>query len=226
MPKRRSVSSEVDADAAAAIEALRGRGGHRHDPVRFRFIEALARRAAAQHGAARRILDDRLAALLAAYGGEMESTRHADSDDGRPVDAVQKPPRHSALADLAGHIALNASSQEDGVASGDAARGLSAPFELKMLPYFRRTWSRLSADRRLSPSHATVPDNPGPLNSHHLVHQALTSMRDLSPGYLSHFMSYVDALLWLDDANGTPAATGASAPREASPKKSARGKAG
>ncbi|RZI95914.1 MAG: DUF2894 domain-containing protein [Variovorax sp.] len=82
-----------------------------------------------------------------------------------------------------------------------------APADLEpTLGYLRNTWSRLSAERRLTQSLATVPGNAGPLNSHHLAHRALTVMRDISPGYLSRFVSYVDALLWLDEANSAPAA--------------------
>ncbi|PKO55269.1 MAG: hypothetical protein CVU28_06990, partial [Betaproteobacteria bacterium HGW-Betaproteobacteria-21] len=44
-----------------AIGGLRARGAARFDPVHFRFIESLARRAAAHGGAARRELDRRLA---------------------------------------------------------------------------------------------------------------------------------------------------------------------
>ncbi|MDO9352812.1 MAG: DUF2894 domain-containing protein, partial [Solirubrobacteraceae bacterium] len=65
------------------------------------------------------------------------------------------------------------------------------------LGYLRSTWSRLSADQRLTQSLAKVPENAGPLNSQHLVHRALTQIRDLSPEYLHHFMAQVDALLWL-----------------------------
>jgi hypothetical protein len=55
-------------DAGAALAALRERGRDRADPVRFRFIEAMARRADAHGGDARRMLDERIAQLLAAYG--------------------------------------------------------------------------------------------------------------------------------------------------------------
>ena len=73
-----------------------------------------------------------------------------------------------------------------------------------LLDYFRNTWARLSAEQRLTQSLAQTPDHAGPLNSHHLVHRSLTLMREVSPGYLHRFMSYVDALLWVDQA-GTPA---------------------
>src|SRR5687767_2172570 len=51
----------------AAVAALRERGAHRADPVRFRFIEALARRAEGQPPAVRQRLDATLARALAEY---------------------------------------------------------------------------------------------------------------------------------------------------------------
>jgi hypothetical protein len=101
----------------------------------------------------------------------------------------------------------------------------SSSHELKTLSYFRSTWSRLSADRRLTQTLAAVPENAGPLNSHHLVHRALMLMRELSPEYLHRFMAHVDALLWLDRANVRSAAGSAETPRAEGPRKSARGKA-
>lgn len=51
--------------AGDPLAALRERGAARADPVRFRFLEALAARAATQRGDARRLLDARLARALA-----------------------------------------------------------------------------------------------------------------------------------------------------------------
>ncbi|VTU29888.1 DUF2894 domain-containing protein [Variovorax sp. RA8] len=206
-------------DPGATLDAWRERGDHRLDPVRFRFIEALARRAAAHHGDARRILDDKLVQLLAAYGEDVEKRR------GAPVPAAtakqQDPPDPGPLAGLLDHIARHAASQGE-----EPAPGLSAaPGELKTLGYFRSTWSRLSADRRLTQSLAAVPENAGPLNSHQLVHRALTLMRELSPEYLHRFMSHVDALLWLDRANAASASPAAAeAARTEGRRKAARNK--
>ena len=69
---------------------------------------------------------------------------------------------------------------------------------------------------------AKVPENAGPLNSQHLVHRSLTLMRDLSPEYLNRFMSYVDALSWLDQAN----AMGADVARAETKRKTARRRSG
>ncbi|MDP9965189.1 hypothetical protein J2W37_002909 [Variovorax paradoxus] len=218
--------SSSSIDPAAVLDAWRAQGGHRRDPVRFRFIEALARRAAAHEGDARRILDERLAVLLAAYRGNLEEARHAD---GLPAvrDASAKQaarPSRGPLAELVEHMARQAPPQgDDGAAADDA---VSATPELKTLRYFRSTWSRLSADRRLTQSLAKVPENAGPLNSHHLVHRSLMLMHELSPEYLNRFMSYVDTLLWVDQLNGSNGPAAANAPRAEGPKKNARGKSG
>ena len=201
-------------DPGAILDAWRARGEQGLDPVRFRFIEALARRADAQRGEARRILDDKLNKLIAAYGEDLARCARADATASRPGQA----PR-GVLAELVDHLARHSSSDGNGPLTSDVALGLSSLPELKTLSYFRSTWSRLSANRRLRQSLATMPENAGPLNSHHLVHRSLTLMRDLSPEYLNRFMSYVDTLLWLDQAS---AGTGTAAPE--SPRKTARGK--
>ena len=209
-------------DPDAMIAAWRQRGDHRFDPVRLRFIEALAKRAATHHGEARRILDDRLATLLATYGEELERARCTKGD----ATTAQGPSRRGPLAELVDHVARHPSSHGDGAAARDAVPGHSSPGELKTLRYFRSTWSKLSADRRLTQSLAKMPQNAGPLNSHHLVHRSLMLMRDLSPEYLNRFMSYVDALLWLEQVNGASATAGTDAPRAESHRKTARSRSG
>lgn len=213
-----------DMDAGATIDAWRARGDHRFDPVRFRFIEALATRAAAHGGDARRILDDKVAKLLAAYGEDLERAGRAHGDTADPSARQEIQSHRGALAELVDHIARQGLPDGDSPAPDDAAPGLPASAELKTLRYFRSTWSRLSADRRLAQSLANVPGNAGPLNSQQLVHRSLTLMRELSPAYLEHFVSYVDALLWLDHRrNGGGALSGADAPRPESHRKPPRG---
>ncbi|TAJ60381.1 MAG: DUF2894 domain-containing protein [Variovorax sp.] len=230
-PQRRPVSSDAPIDAnddpLAAVAAWRARGAGRFDPVRLHFIETLAKRTAAQRGEARRLLDERLRQLLSAYG----------EDFGKAVPeaaaATSQPLPRSALAELVEHIARQSPLPEEAPAPSGAvpARATSAslassvaaaPAELKTMRYFRGTWSRLSADRRLTQSLAKMPENAGPLNSHHLVHRALILMRDLSPEYLNRFMTYVDTLLWVEQLQ----ASQASAPtaRAEGARKSGRGK--
>ena len=184
------------------------------DRVRERYAQALARRASAHVGAARRVLDARLAALLA---------HPARSPDDEPVAPGAREAR-GPLAELVAHAARQKPASVLGAGakassnSTDKPAAVPAP-EAKTLQFFKRTWSRLSADQRLAQSRATLPDNAGPLNSHHLVHRSLTLMRELSPEYLEHFVAYVDALQWLEQSNEAEAAE--LAPRAPAPRRSA-----
>ena len=179
----------------ASIELLRARGAQRLDPLRFCFIEALARRAQAHDGDTRRLLDTKLAAALAACAARLDSTRHSPGPAPARGDAPAPP---GPLADLLRR--LDEHQPADTAAPAPPLR--SAPAELKALRQFRSTWAQLSVDRQLRQSLAQVPDKAGPLNSNRLVQRSLARLRELSPAYLARFMVYADALLWLHDAAG------------------------
>lgn len=202
-------------DARAMLDAWREAGADRVAPLRFQFMDALERRAAAHGGEARRLLDGKLAALIQAYESELDSARDPDSTPNRPAAATPEP---GPLAALTAYMAD----------PGPDARGttnLRASYpELESLEYFRSVWSRVSADRQVRQSQEQVHKNAGPLNSNQLVHRALSLMREVSPGYLQQFLSYTDALMWLEQVHAALAPP----PREAAPragaKKTARGK--
>ena len=211
------------------VAAWRQRGAHHIDPVRFRFIEALARRAREQQGPARRILDAKLDKALSQYAerfaqaqgearetlsrsaakypdtaGELERLFDAGDFGGldRCVASLENHAGQSPLADLAAYIAQHASADQDGAAAANVGAPLRPSAELKSLRYFRNTWAKLSVEQQLALALAQGPENAGPLNSHLLVLRSLKLMRDISPDYLNRFMSYVDTLLWLEQADG------------------------
>lgn len=188
----------------ATLDAWRAQGADALDPVRFRVIEAMHRRAMAYDGVTRRALDARIARLIDAYANDLAS--HV-----KPGAPVSKPVR-GALAELADRIADNK----------DAS--LAYP-EMEALDYFRQTWNTLSTERQFRQSLAQVPGNAGPLNSSSLVHRSLMLMRELSPGYLQQFLSYADALSRLEHMNGAITATGDKDAARAGPaRKSGRSK--
>ncbi|MBF4050715.1 DUF2894 domain-containing protein [Burkholderia pseudomallei] len=244
---------DVAARAQHTLDAWRERGADRLDPVRFRFIDALRRRAAAHGGDARRLLDTRLAALIDAYAADLrraESNGDACECAGAPAPAsssssssstspaptpaapsttTTSPPASSpaepargplaALLDYIGSRERPTASAPDETRAAPASSTASGRVALRaepaLLDYFRETWSKLSADSQLRASLEQVPKNAGPLNSSSLVHRSLSLMRELSPEYLRQFLSYVDALSWLQQMNGDEAATGDEAARGA-----------
>ncbi|MGN6667767.1 MAG: DUF2894 domain-containing protein [Trinickia sp.] len=251
----------------ATLDAWRAGGADRVNPTRFRFIDALARRAAGHEGEVRRVLDERLAALIADYsrdieraeaeraeaeaivvrvdgaGKRSEPAHHAVA--GAHSTPTQNVPRASALAELVSLLTKRATANPASEAS--ASRGaLDLPShdrdrlpDLPVLDYFRETWSKFSTEKTLRQSLEQVPDNAGPLNSNSLIHRSLSLMRALSPGYLQQFLSYVEALSWMEQlpvpvagagtgagaGAATAAAPAAEAARTGGAKKAVRGKA-
>jgi len=206
----------------AIIAALREQGADRFDPVRFRFIETLARRTADLQGAARDVLDGRLAQALADYEARLAQ---AAGESGQPV-ASEELTGSSPLAELLALIGQPVPEDPAGSIDKIGLRHVEAPGELKSMRYFRSTWSKLSVDKQLAQALEKAPENAGPLNSHHLVLQSLRQMRDISPAYLKRFMSYVDALFWLDQADGSRSAgqkSGAGGDAEKTRKSARRG---
>ncbi|WP_329601737.1 DUF2894 domain-containing protein [Paraburkholderia antibiotica] len=221
--------------AHATLDAWRASGAHRLDPLRFDLLEALARRAVQHSGDARRVLDDRVSALLSEYAARVE---RAEADaDADATSAVVQPcaapdvPDAPVVADAADaanepdHATLAALIARLGQhhARADAPHAGAYP-ELPALDHFREVWSKVRTEKQLRQSLAPVPGNAGPLNSSSLVHRALSLMRELSPGYLKQFLSYVDTLSWLEQMNGGAPAE-KEAPRAAAASKSTRRKA-
>jgi hypothetical protein len=127
-------------------------------------------------------------------------------------------PAMESLAEVVNYLASHASTS---LPSHTAA----AYPELPALDYFREVWSKVRTEKQMRQSLAPVPGNAGPLNSSSLVHRSLSLMRELSPGYLKQFLTYVDTLSWMEQMTGGGAPTGKETPRSGSIGRSARGKA-
>lgn len=84
--------------------------------------------------------------------------------------------------------------------------------QLPAVDDFRRLWSQLRAREYARTALAAAPADAGPLNSARLAQRALALMHDASPGYLQHFMTWLDALSWLEQmqAGGMPGIAGGS----------------
>ncbi len=225
-----AAAAEADlADLSAGIAALRDQGAARLDPLRFGFIEALARRAAAHEGPARALLDAKLAAALADCRARCAEMRSPESDATAPTPPEKSvPPDTTPLGALLARLAAT-----DVVAPDSDARTRNVPAGtspqaaapgLKSVQLFGGHWARLGIEQQLAQALASAPENAGPLNSHRLVLRALERMRDLAPDYLHRFIVYADALCWLEDAErGMAAAQAAAGERKrASPARTRR----
>ena len=172
--------------------------------VRLQMAAALEKRAAGQGGEVRRLLDDRLALLarepVVDCAGNASREAHSEADKSSLL------PSLSALAVL--------------LAEAAAARSHAVP-AVDAVDQFRRIWSTVRTESQLRQSMQQAPDNAGPLNSAALVHRAIALMRGISPGYLQHFLSYVDDLSSIEALFGSASAA-KETPRVASAKKRAK----
>lgn len=195
------------------IDALRQDGVDQFDPVRFHYIEALARRAGAHQGLVRRILDARLTDAAAALRERFELAQMNEQSDALATtsSAPGEAQNPETLGDLVRHLARHFPDTADGGSDTPLA---SRP-ELKSVRYFRNTWSRLSAEKQVTQALGQAPKNAGPINSHVVALRSLALMRDASPDYLNRFMAYVDTLLCLEQQSEKAALPAAKPPRAA-----------
>ncbi len=173
------------ADLQAALNALRARGAAERDPVRFAYLEALTRRAAAQPEAVQKSLNTTLMIQFA------DACRKLASRPPAPAKVIPTEDASTPLADLLAYI------RQHGDRPPETPHAGPAP-ELRSIARFHETWARLSSEQQLTQTLAQAPGNAGPMNSQHLVLRSLQLMRDIAPDYLQSFMSYIDTLIWME----------------------------
>jgi len=176
------------------------------DRTRFAVIEALHARAQAHEGEVRALLQAKLDALVADYVQRIAGA--AASVPSEPGLSCGRTGLQALVTELTGQ------------------RSAAYP-ELPVLAEVRASWAKLRNASQLRESLAQVPTNGGPLNSGVLVHRALTLMKETSPGYLTHFMAYLDALSGMEHLHqwGVLVATPKVVPRGAKPRRPRAGKA-
>lgn len=181
-------------ESEPSLDSLRAEGAHRHDPVRFRYLEVLAGRLPAQTPAVQQVLAGRLQAAMADYAAR---ARAAAS---RPQAATAPAGAPSALEALNGDLAARARADADAV----LLDGGASVSDMKSVRRFGEVWSKISAEQQVAEAITRGPENAGPLNAHRLVLRSLALMQLLSPDYLRHFLSQMDTLLWLEQAAAKP----------------------
>lgn len=227
------------------LVGLRETNADRFDPVRFRFIESLLERAATKRGPVQDILENKISAALTSYKADQHAaavhlerlSAQASASDAQGALAKlvglrelldqKQAPLDSATSALERtlneqeHLSLTGamftadiSAERDGGMDTRGQRPLKASQEMQV------SQQRRSVVKRVEVAIQQGPESPGPLNPQMLAIKALTSMRELSPQYLSRYINYLDALLWLERAAERPApAKPASKARKAARKK-------
>ena len=180
------------------LATLRQAGAARVDAVGWHYIEVLAERSRSVSGAAQALLNDKLHRMLGEFDARM-NTEPARSGDGARGSNVSPSP----LALLLQEMSPQASTQpQGGVGSIKPWRG-----ESPRVQQFRKQLRKISVQKQVSRAIAQAPQNAGPINSHRLVLRALGLMRDIAPDYLNRFMTHLDTLLFLEEAEKARSST-------------------
>ena len=228
------------------IAALLDSGAQRFDPVRFCYIESMARRALDQAEPVARITQGKALAALQQYQADLLVAQEdaaaivtratADFPDASDtlqqlfeqyqfrairqlVNREQRQNISGLVAGLTSQVTQSEGSARDnaGAASladilrqqendvvaamSDATAVTNNTGELKSVRHFRQSLEKISIEKLVARAMKEVPEDAGPLNPQMLVIRSLTTMRELSPRYLNRFVSYMDTLLWLEQAD-------------------------
>lgn len=185
------------ADPRARLHDWRERQLDRHDPVAFAVLEALQMRAMQHAGETRRVLEQRLAERVQAYASRLP---HGAGRTAAPV-ARPAPPLTALVA------ALSSRTQAPAATAAPVGTPPAAGYPaLPALDEFRALWANVRSHSQVRQSLAAAPSDGGPLNSAVLVQRAITRMGETSPGYLKHFLAYLDNLSWLEQLQPRSAA--------------------
>lgn len=183
------------ADPRTRMAEWRARQLDRHDPVGFAVLEALQARALQYDGITRQQLEQRLGERVADYARRLP---RACADTGDAGASAAPTPLAALVAEL-------------------AARPQQAP---QAVEPFRALWATVRSRSQVRQSLAAAPSDGGPLNSAVLVHRAITLMGQSSPGYLKHFLGYLDNLSWLEHLQPRSSAPARDVGRIAKPRRS------
>ncbi|MEW9622838.1 DUF2894 domain-containing protein [Rhodanobacter geophilus] len=193
-------------DAHARLDAWRRQGADRVDPLRFAWMAALAQRAARHDGAVRRRLDRRLQELADAYAALL-----ADPPAAKPPRGADESPLRQLLAQFGSAPRRDAAPQPASVAQAGEPGGQAPAIDTAPMPVldeFRQLWSRIRIDSLLRQCLDSLSADAGPLHSSVLTYRAMALMREVSPGYLQHFVAYADVLTWMEPLGGGAAGGG------------------
>lgn len=198
------------------LAALKQKGLDRYDVVAFAGIESLLNRAAAQREKVRvRVfrkaqqaldhyiqqykLDERMASdQTIAEDVMVDEARLSKSPHNTTINALIALRQYVDGVDVnsGAEIADSDVSPVDTTASAEPVTPSVLP-ALKSSAAYHRLQHQQRIDQFMDAALNAKPENPGPLNPETLAIRLLTQINDVSPEYISHYVTYFDTLQWL-----------------------------
>jgi len=208
-------------ELSATIALLLEHGADSFDPIRFRYIESMVKRAGEQRKLVAQIIEEKVRKALDDYQKDFSEKSKAEQNNvitskgSAQKQGVEISDARAELVALTQHLDQGKShnecvddgsftnvlrQQESDVVQSVAGEITAPRREPSAIRLYRESWIKQNSDRLVVQSVKNGPEDPGPLNSQMLVIHSLSTMRGLSPDYLNRFVSYVDTLLWLEQA--------------------------
>ncbi len=187
------------------IEELRRCGADQLDPVRFRYLDALAQRLAAnglQHTRHWQKLVQAVSEFQAKCELANQATQHDQPRQFSPLAALlavlnQAPevPATDPRSELEQRV-FGEAAEDSGTAHHPASNGRLQP--LKAMARVKADYGAQALQDRIRHAIEQIPKDAGPMNAHRLVSRAIAEMQRLSPEYLNRFANYTDTLMALE----------------------------
>jgi len=204
--------NEQLSDIEQRLADLKANGEHHFDPVRYNHATALLQKASQAREPVQVILCKKTLCLLDKYQQDLiEAEENSCRLPRRSVapkllaelqGKLNNRHRRKASAGDAESISECLLEKEDATlaAAGFDTVSHQNPTELQAYIALRASKKKFETDKLVD---AIINDHPevlGPLNPQLLLIRSLQSMRELSPHYLSRFVSYIDTLVRLEEA--------------------------
>ncbi|OUS04900.1 hypothetical protein A9Q81_05300 [Gammaproteobacteria bacterium 42_54_T18] len=229
---RFSPESATLVELAATIASLLEQGADSFDPIRFRYIESMVKRAGEQRKLVAQIIEKKVRKALNDYQHDAMNReasvkkQEVELNDAREelivlTQHLDQGKSHDEECLNDGSFANVLRQQESDVVQSVAGTATGQRREPNAIRLYRESWIKQNSDRLVVQSVKNGPEDPGPLNSQMLVIHSLSTMRGLSPDYLNRFVSYVDTLLWLEQVSNDMQST---KPKKGSAKSKGAGK--
>jgi len=205
-----------------ALEQVRDKQLHKHNPVQFRFIESMAGKALQYNSPVAEVITKKAIQALSNYLNNSpsqkkitESISHSHiikSELAKLTEAMlQSDNSEIVVSQLTFEDELKQQEKEIMHSMGEASsstetQNQGSHNDLSIMRQFRQSQVKHLSERQLTRTIEEGPEDAGPLNSQALIIRSLTIMQELSPSYINRFVSYIDTLLWLEQAGkeGTP----------------------
>lgn len=185
------------------LQSLREAGAPGRDAVGWHYVQTLARRTSAGSASAHPLLQgklqEKLHQALDDFEARLQNTPSPPAALSTPATSASPSPLAELLQEMRTHPETGLPTP--GKFPSAALRPASGQrAENPRVRQFRQQLRKISVQKQVRQAIAKAPQNAGPINSHSLVLRALGLMQDISPDYLNRFMTYVDTLLCLDEA--------------------------